>query len=1442
MTAPRAREQADPPSPPDRRPPRRGGGSSPSINAASAAGRRVPPVARHGLVRSARALAAAALLALTGGLFLPASAEAQTAITLVSNTGQSEQTENYYRAVSQRFDTGSNEDGYTLTGVDVVSASSTGFTAQVCGVDSSDDNRPTSTCWDLTAPDTFAVGTMSFTAPTNTVLVKETTYAVVVTALATNIADTANSETWAGVAQGWGAAATNGEDADPAAGWSLSDKVHIVERRQPLGSWFDTGFELRIAIKGSAVEGGTPATDPVWSTTMTVAEIEADEHGYSSSDMKGELGDDDFVYGSPAVTYTVQRLSAATTAVTFIVDQAGLPESDTLTLELAGHEFPFSAREAASSTTTWFWEIPNEWDNSGANEFPVGTMATVCLRTATQVCPSGDMMTPLSTDATLSALSVTADSSLMTFVSGTTSYTTSVNHNVDEVNVAATTNDSNATFEIQDASDMTLADADSSANGFQVTLAAGATVIKVKVTAEDGTTTQTYTVTVTQAVITPVTPPADALVSNVGQSSNSNEYFFEAIAQGFTTGSNASGYTLTGVDVLSASTTGFTAQVCGTGSSGLPTSTCTALTAPGSIAVGTNAFTAPANTTLVKDTTYAVVVTADGATQGWGDTSADGEDAGKADGWSIGDEYVYKPQAADTLWTTGAGSALRMAVRGSAVGGTPTNNAPVFTSSASLSVEENTTNATVVAVDNDTDDDITGYAITGGADQALFSIGVTSGALTFKTAPNFEDAKDSDTDNDYVVTVEATSGTGTREMTATQTITVTVTDVNEKSAKPDKPTLAAVTGSTTTLTATWTKPDLDGGPDIIGYDVGYKVSTANSWTSFTHTGTGVTATITGLTASTSYQVRVLAKNGETDSDWSDASTAVSTNAAGTTPTITAVASTSTPVLETDTYGQGERIEVTVTFSEAVNATTDTDFVLSVGGDDTRAPVLDGSGTTRLVFSYTVRASDEDDNGIWIGDQDRTLVGDRMGLPQAGAITSVATSTAADLSHSGLGTDADHKVDGSRSIVLVAVSSTPMLETDTYGAGETIRFKVTFSSGVSIGGSPVFRFSLGNLGLGRQVDAAYESGAGSAALVFGYTVVSSDEDDDGIWIGHQGQTLVGTHQTGTITIVATSEAAAGIEHDALGVLSGHKVDGSRTTGNNAPVFTSSASLSVEENTTNATVVAVDNDTDDDITGYAITGGTDLAFFSEITSAGVLSFNEAPNFEDPKDSGTDNTYVVTVEATSGTGTREMTATQTITVTVTDADEKSAKPDKPTLAKVTGSSTTLTATWTKPGLNGGPDITGYAVQYKVNTATTWEDFVHTGTAVTTTVTGLTADTSYQVQVRAKNGETDSDWSDPSDAVKTNGGLGDLRRGGDRHVRHGLRVERVGRRERAAAARLGHGDAGVRLHRGARRRGRQRHLDRGPGPYPGGRPPVDGAERHDHERGLEHGGGPHP
>ena len=100
------------------------------------------------------------------------------------------------------------------------------------------------------------------------------------------------------------------------------------------------------------------------------------------------------------------------------------------------------------------------------------------------------------------------------------------------------------------------------------------------------------------------------------------------------------------------------------------------------------------------------------------------------------------------------------------------------------------------------------------------------------------------------------------------------------------------------------------------------------------------------------------------------------------------------------------------------------------------------------------------------------------------------------------------------------------------------------------------------------------------------------------------------------------------------------------------------------------------------------GTDAASFAfdastrQITTITGVTYN----FE-----ATKNSYSVTVKASDGTAS----ATIAVTIDVTDVNEKSAKPDKPTLAKVTGSSTSLAATWTKPDLNGGPDIAGYAVR---------------------------------------------------------------------------------------------------------------------------------------------------
>ena len=88
---------------------------------------------------------------------------------------------------------------------------------------------------------------------------------------------------------------------------------------------------------------------------------------------------------------------------------------------------------------------------------------------------------------------------LVTFASDTETYTAMVANDVAEVTVTATKNDSGASIDYLDGSDMTLDDADTAADGHQVTLAEGDNVIKVKVTSADGNATKTYTVTVNRA-------------------------------------------------------------------------------------------------------------------------------------------------------------------------------------------------------------------------------------------------------------------------------------------------------------------------------------------------------------------------------------------------------------------------------------------------------------------------------------------------------------------------------------------------------------------------------------------------------------------------------------------------------------------------------------------------------------------------------------------------------------------------------------------------------------------------------------------------------------------------------------------------------------------------------------------------------------------------------
>ena len=103
------------------------------------------------------------------------------------------------------------------------------------------------------------------------------------------------------------------------------------------------------------------------------------------------------------------------------------------------------------------------------------------------------------TDATLSALSVSGATLSPAFAAATTTYHAVVANSVTQVTITETTSETTATVEYLDDSDATLTDADTMTAGLQVNLSVGSNIVKVKVTAPDTTTTQTYTVNVFRA-------------------------------------------------------------------------------------------------------------------------------------------------------------------------------------------------------------------------------------------------------------------------------------------------------------------------------------------------------------------------------------------------------------------------------------------------------------------------------------------------------------------------------------------------------------------------------------------------------------------------------------------------------------------------------------------------------------------------------------------------------------------------------------------------------------------------------------------------------------------------------------------------------------------------------------------------------------------------------
>ena len=258
-------------------------------------------------------------------------------------------------------------------------------------------------------------------------------------------------------------------------------------------------------------------------------------------------------------------------------------------------------------------------------------------------------------------------------------------------------------------------------------------------------------------------------------------------------------------------------------------------------------------------------------------TNTSSLDTGTAMGWSLGDKLFRNDKA--NSWGS---SSLRprFQIRGTVqtTTPTPTNAAPEFAATTlTRSIAENTAadvNVGAVipaATDTDSGDTLT-YTMEG-MDAAEFNFNATTRQITTKTGVTYDfEAKSS-----YSVTIKVSDGTDTD----TVAVTITLTDVNEPPSAPAAPTVAATSGSTTSLDVSWTAPANSGKPAIASYDLQYRAGSSGSFTDGPQNVTGTSTAIASLNAGTSYQVQVRATNDEGDSGWSSSG---SGSTSATTPT------------------------------------------------------------------------------------------------------------------------------------------------------------------------------------------------------------------------------------------------------------------------------------------------------------------------------------------------------------------------------------------------------------------------------------------------------------------------------------------------------------------------------------------------------------------------------
>jgi PHD/YefM family antitoxin component YafN of YafNO toxin-antitoxin module len=630
------------------------------------------------------------------------------------------------------------------------------------------------------------------------------------------------------------------------------------------------------------------------------------------------------------------------------------------------------------------------------------------------------------------------------------------------------------------------------------------------------------------------------------------------------------------------------------------------------------------------------------------------------------------------------------------------NEGPVITSAAAFTpLENNLIAGTITALDNE-GDAIT-YTIVGGAealaystsafyDASKFYLNPTTGVLSFNITPNFEAAADFGSDGVYNLLVRATDSNGS--VSAVQAVTITVGNVNEGTiitSNGGGATAAFSVNENQTFATTVIARD------NIGASVTYSISGGFDASKFTiNVSTGVLTFITAPNFETPndfglnrvYDVTVAASDGLlTDTQ----ALAITINNVNETPVITS-------------NGGGDTAAVSVNESAFVSVTTvfanDPEraaLTYSIVGDaDAARFVINATGGLSFIGSVNFEApTDVGGNNVYdvvVQASDGSFTD-----TQAIAVTVLNVNEAPVLTSATAFSVQENTV-----FVATIASTDQENQTRTYsitGGSDAARFSINAATGVlsfvaapnfeapsDVGANNVYNINIaasdGSLSATQslaitvtnvnEAPVISSNGGGDTASltinenVAGVTIVTSTDQENvartySIAGGADAALFAINATTGALSFVTARDHEAAADSGANNVYDvivrasdGVNVDNQAlaitiANVNEAVSITSANRFTLSESQTSvATVTATD--LDGTAPNYAIVGGPDSGLFMIDAMTGALSFIGAPDFEMPTDSGADNVYNISVQASDGL----LSDTRALTITVTDQNE--------------------------------------------------------------------------------------------------------------------------------------------------------------------------------------------